>query len=188
MIDDPRELHRRATTEFGDRVHMVADDQWSLPTPCEDWTVRDLVGHLVHENRWAVPLLEGLTMAEVGDELDRAPLGADPRAAWDASAREARGAVDAVDLRTTVHLSYGDVTASHYLFEYGNDLLVHSWDLARALGVDEALDAGAVEASYAVVSHRTDALAASGLFAEPVEVGADADTQARLLAVTGRRA
>ena len=75
MPADQAELHRRAVEEFDARVRAVGDDQWELPTPCADWNVRQLVNHLVYENRWTVPLMEGSTIAEVGDRYEGDLLG-----------------------------------------------------------------------------------------------------------------
>ena len=185
---DVRELHRRALAEFGERVHRVGDTAWSDPTPCTEWAVRDLVNHLVSEQRWAVPLLAGATLQEVGDRFDGDVLGDDPVGAWDEAALEAAEAVAGVDLDRTVHLSYGDVAASSYVFEMAADALVHAWDLARAVGADTALDPELVTTVYDTMAPRAGDLAASGLFAPPVPVAGDADPQTRLLAITGRRA
>src|SRR3954447_15472394 len=102
----------KATAHFGQLVHEVKDDQWGDATPCSDWDVRALVNHLVYEARWAPPLLEGATIAEIGDRFDGDLLGADPKATFD----EARAAVGASieapgTLDGTVHLSYGDTPA-----------------------------------------------------------------------------
>jgi uncharacterized protein (TIGR03086 family) len=67
-----------------------------------------------------------------------------------------------------------------------SDLLLHAWDLARALGVDETLDPELVDAVLTAAEPHTDELAASGLFAPPVPVPADADPQTRLIALFGR--
>jgi uncharacterized protein (TIGR03086 family) len=64
---------------------------------------------------------------------------------------------------------------------------VHSWDLARALEVDERLDPELVEQVYAMAELQADMLASSGLFAEPVPVPDDADLQSRLIGLTGRK-
>ena len=63
---------------------------------------------------------------------------------------------------------------------------MHSWDLAQAIGVDTRLDPDLVESIYARFEPMADQLAASGLFAPPLETPADADLQTRLLALTGR--
>ncbi|HEU5420408.1 MAG TPA: TIGR03086 family metal-binding protein [Streptosporangiaceae bacterium] len=55
-----------AQRAFSDRVHAVSGDQWTLPTPDREWTVADLVWHLVEEHRWAAPLLSGVDMDAAG--------------------------------------------------------------------------------------------------------------------------
>src|SRR2546423_12813075 len=78
-------MFRGAVAEFDARVRQIGDHQWQAATPDEDWTVRDLVNHLVGEDLWAPPLLAGSTIAEGGDRFDGAVLGAEPKAAWAAA-------------------------------------------------------------------------------------------------------
>src|SRR5215210_4998300 len=59
-------LHARCVAEFTARVATVPEDRWGGPTPCAEWDVRQLVNHVVGEDRWTGPLLEGRTIAEVG--------------------------------------------------------------------------------------------------------------------------
>jgi uncharacterized protein (TIGR03086 family) len=187
-IDDPRQAHRRAVDEYGARVAAVGDDQWARPTPCTEWHVRDLVGHMVYENRWAVPLLKGVAPSEQAESLGRDLLGSDPKAAWEASAYQAAEAVAATDLDQMVHVSYGDVPARHYISEYATDLTVHAWDLSRAIGADEALDPALVEFAYTHTAPLEDRLKETAMFGEKIEVSPQADTQTKLLAICGRRA
>jgi uncharacterized protein (TIGR03086 family) len=67
------------------------------------------------------------------------------------------------------------------------DVVVHTWDLARATGLDEALDADVVHDMLVGMEPLDDMLRASGQYGPKVEVGVDADEQARLIAFTGRR-
>lgn len=184
-MDDVRHRHRQATEAFGEKVRAVRDDQWDDPTPCTGWTVRDLVAHLVDEHQWAPALLAGSRVHEVG------PLpgaGDDPRSAYDEAARGAVEAAAEVDLDASVHLSYGEAPARHYLAEMTDDLVVHGWDLARALGVDDGADPALVEQVLAWAEPRfADRTGLEELFAPPVAVAADADPLTRLLAITGRR-
>lgn len=186
MNSDVRDFHRRAAEAFDARVQAVRVEQWSLPTPCTEWNVRELVQHLVHENRWTVPLMNGATLEEVGDRLEGDLLGANPKAAWQESMEEAVSAVREVPMNRIVHLSYGDVPARHYAFELATDHLIHAWDLARAIGAGESLDDDLVELVYRKMKPREDALKASGLFGKRVEPPEKADLQTRLLAVYGR--
>jgi uncharacterized protein (TIGR03086 family) len=185
---DVLDLHRRALAEFGRRVHAVRPDQWGCPTPCVDWEVRELVNHLVVEQLWVPPLLAGRTVGEVGGAFDGDQLGADPVAAWDAAAAAATGALAGDGaLGRTVHLSYADRPGEEYARELLFDLVVHTWDLARAIEGDEKIDPDLVEAVYSRIEPEVGSLAASGLFDPPVPVPADADEQSRLIAATGRQ-
>jgi len=187
-MSDVRDLFRRAHGHFGELVHAVGDDQWGAQTPCSDWDVRALVNHLVYEARWAVPLLEGQTIEQVGDRLEGDLLGDDPKSSYDAALRDASAAVTTTDLGSTVHLSYGDVPAQDYLTQLTGDFVVHAWDLARGIGADDRLDPEMVAFVHESAEPMADALAASGLFAPPVDVGDAADPQTKLLALFGRRA
>ena len=137
-------LYRCAVEEFGRRVHGVPAGAWSDPTPNDDWDVRALVNHVVGENRWAPPLLAGSTIEEVGERFDGDLLGDNPLDVWDQSAEEAVDAAARADLDAIVHLSFGDVPASEYLWQLTADAAIHAWDLARATGQDETLDAALV--------------------------------------------
>ncbi len=120
---------------------------WTARTPCTEWDVRQLVNHVVGEDRWTRPLVEGFTIAEVGDALDGDLLGEEPKIAARAAADEA---VAAVEVRLpdagTVHLSYGQESIVEYLWQLTADHLIHTWDLAAATGQDRALDPGLVDA------------------------------------------
>ena len=186
-MDKILDWHSRAAQEFGRRVHLVRPDQWGCATPCTDWQVHGLVNHLVVEQLWVPPLLAGQTIAEVGDSFDGDQLGRDPIGAWDDASAAAHAAlVEPGALDRIVHLSYGDRPAHEYAMELTFDLVVHAWDLARALGVDENLDPELVDQVYEMAESQADLLAGSGLFAPPVPVAGDADKQSRLIGLTGR--
>lgn len=174
---------------FGARVHAVRDDQWEAGTPCTEWTVRDLVNHLVSEQLWVPPLVrDGRMIEEVGDTFDGDMLGSDPAVSWDTSARAAREAFTAPGaLHRTVHLSYGDTTAANYCGQMVADLVVHSWDLSRGIGAEERLPDSLIQFAVREVTPYAAELAKSGLFAEPVEPPAGADVQTKLLCLLGRR-
>jgi uncharacterized protein (TIGR03086 family) len=143
---DVVELHDRCVEEFLRLARGVAADRWDGPTPCTDWTVRELVNHLVYEERWAVPLMAGGTIESVGDRFDGDLLGDDPVAAAEHAARAAQGAaVEPVLAGRTVHLSFGDHPAEEYARQLAADHLIHAWDLAVATGQDSGLPADLVD-------------------------------------------
>ena len=131
----------RAVAESGARVRRIGDHQWQAATPDEDWTVRDLVNHLVGEDLRAPPLLAGSTIAEVGDHFEGDVPGADPKAAWAAaSAAAVRAAGEDGAMDRIVHLSSGGFPGSEYTLQLFADHVIHAWDLTRAIGADEHLD------------------------------------------------
>lgn len=183
------ELYRRALEAFGGQLRAVHDDQWSHPTPCVDWSVRDLANHVIGENRWLPPMLAGKTVAEVGDAFDGDLLGQDPAGAWDEAAREALAAIqDPGALERTVHLSFGDFPGRFYLGQVLSDHVIHSWDLARAIGGNEELDPELVRFTYDEMVPQFEQWRSAGAFGPKVDVPGDADLQTKLLAEAGRKA
>jgi uncharacterized protein (TIGR03086 family) len=177
-------LQKQAHREFGVRLREVTD--WDAPTPDTEWTVRDLVHHVVEEQQWVPHLLAGSSIADSQRRIP--PLGDDLRAEWRLYSLAATSAWDAASPDTRVQLSFDIVSFSDYLREQVSDVAIHSWDLARAVGADETLDTALVEAVWTVFEPQRATLSASGLFAAPVPLPDDATLQLRLLALTGRDA
>ncbi|MDZ7674522.1 MAG: TIGR03086 family metal-binding protein [Acidimicrobiales bacterium] len=191
MSDPLVTLFTAAIGRFADRVDAVDDEQWSDPTPCEDWDVRALVNHLCSEQRWAPHLLAGETMEQVGDRYDGDLLGLDPKTTFhDAMAGSVaafeRAASQGKGLDGIVHLSFGDVPCRVYLSQMLTDAEVHGWDLARALGRPAQLDDAVVELVLPEMQAQEQLIRSSGVFGPAVEIPADASDADRLLAILGR--
>jgi uncharacterized protein (TIGR03086 family) len=169
------------------RVDDVGPDAWGNSTPCDAWTVRDLVNHVVGEELWTVPLMEGATIAEVGDRFDGDVLGEDPAATCHAAASAAVRSVDEVAPRgVKVHLSYGDEAAEEYVRQLAADHLVHGWDLAVATGADARLDPELVDAVAGWFTEREELYRGAGAIGAHVDRHGDPQTE--LLAAFGRDA
>lgn len=189
MERDIIDLHRRAVGEFEVRVDAIPDDAWSQPTPCLDWDVRALVNHVVGEDRWTVPMLEGKTIAQVGDALDGDLLGAAPRrAAHEAMAAAIAAFAAPGVLNRIVHLSFGDAPAEEYAWQLFADHLIHAWDLAAATDGDDRLDPELVDACAEWFGPMEEMYRKAGAVGTRPELPADANAQARLLAAFGRAA
>ena len=180
-------LHRRTVEWWESCVDGVAAQGWDDSTPCAGWTVRDLVNHVVGEELWAVPLLEGATLEEVGDRFAGDVLGASPVETSHAAAAAAVRSVDEhVPRGVTVHLSYGEEKAEEYVRQLAADHLVHGWDLAVATGGDTKLDPELVDAVTGWFAEREELYRAGGVIGPRVDRSGDPQTE--LLAAFGRDA
>lgn len=180
-------LFRRGVEEFDRRVSAVADGQWSNHTPCSEWSVRDLVNHVTAEDLWAPPLLEGRTLAEVGDRFDGDILGDDPKAVWERARDGALSAAADTAGDSPVHTSMGEIQASEYLAQLFSDHVVHAWDLARGIGADDTLDPELVAHCDRLARPYEEIMRSAGVFGETVDTPPGADPQTRLLALYGRQ-
>jgi uncharacterized protein (TIGR03086 family) len=178
--------YRRSVEFWKDTVGNVAGD-WSAPTPCTDWDVRTLVNHVVGEDRWTKPLVDGKTIAEVGDAFDGDLLGEDPTSSAMAAADEALTAVaEKLPGGEKVHLSYGEEDIEEYISQLVADHLIHGWDLAAATGQKRDLDPELVSDVAAWFRNREDIYRSSGAIAERPESATAGSPQAELLIAFGR--
>lgn len=166
-------------------TELPLEGGWARPTPCADWTVRDLLNHLVAEHLWAPHLLRGETLDQVGSRYDGDVLGADPMGAWRRAIGASVLAWGQADGNGSVHTSMGQIPTSEYASQMLVDLTVHAWDLARAVGVRPHLVADAVEASLAYEQPRVTGGEVPGIFAAPVETASESRVD-QLVALLGR--
>lgn len=189
---DVEALHRTLVDSWVRTVEKVGADQWRLPTPCSEWDVRALVNHLVGEDLWTPPMLAGRTIAEVGDRFDGDVLGEDPAALARSAGTDARAAVATALAgpaggEAIVHLSYGDERLEEYLRQLCADHLVHSWDLAVAIGATPEADAEAVGTVADWFAERAELYRAFGIIGDRVELPeSERDPLTRLIAAFGR--
>ncbi len=174
-MSSPIESWQAVTRAFDQRYDAIEDDQWDGPTPCDQWSVRDLVDHVA-----TVQLtMSQLVGATTGDGAD-----------WPA-ARDGMEAIlaepDALE-GTSTHPRLGEGPKGQWLTIATNDMLIHTWDLARAIGADDVLPAEQVGDCQAFLEQLPHSiLRESGRYVDAVEVPGDADAQTRLLAFAGRR-
>lgn len=170
----------RVAATFDGVIAGVAD--WSAPAPCAGWAARDVVRHLVE---WVPGMFGsvGVTVAP-GPSVDE-----DPAAAWGAVRDALATALADPDTssRTMVFGPAGEHTVPAAVDRFVTpDVLVHSWDLARASGQDVVLDVEVASGTLAGFEAMGDMLVQSGHFGAPVAVGEDAGVQERLIAASGR--
>lgn len=176
------ERYRRLADAFADKVAAVPDDRWSSPSPCPDWTARDVVRHVVHT--------QGMFLGFVGRELGDIPsVDDDPLGAWNAARAVVLAGLEdparaAEEFQGMSGPSRFDAAVDRFL---SFDLVVHGWDLARAAGLDERIDPADVDDVRRAAEGFGDAMRSPGAFGPAVEPPRDADEQARVLAFLGRQ-
>jgi len=182
------ELHRRSVEGFAALLDACDGTSWAGPTPCPDWDVRALVNHIVYEDLWTVPLMEGATLDEVGDRFEGDLLGDDPVAAARSACETATmAAASGVVAGRTVHLSFGDTPAEEYAYQLAADHVIHGWDLAAAIGADRTIDPDLVAVLTPWFAEREELFRAAGAIGErPSDPLSTDDPQARLLIAFGR--
>jgi uncharacterized protein (TIGR03086 family) len=180
-------LHQ-AGLEFSDRSAQIGD-RWAVSTICDDWTVADLVDHIVGGSRMTVGLLRGASREE-GIDLLTADPEPDRLGALQAMLADQAAAFAAVDTAAiTVHHPATDMSGEQLLGFRTLDLALHSWDLARSLGLDEQLDDHLVATVWDFLQPIAGVIGQLGMFGTGPsgDVPADAPLQARLIDLTGRR-
>jgi len=173
----------RASAVTGDLIDRIPAGLWTAPTPCTEWTVRDVVDHLVGMNLVFVAMFEESPMPERG--ADR--LGADPAEAYrrSAAALQAAAARPGV-LERSQETSLGVATGAERLRWRIADLLAHGWDLAQATGVEAEPPDDLAEQALTFVRAQLPNQPRAGRFAGPQPITDDAPAIERLAAFTGR--
>lgn len=179
-----------AASEFGRLVNGTEPDQLANPTPCVDFTVRDLINHVasgatmfaIAFEQGSVPDEElGRVMAPdfVGDDYKAAVAEALGRAG---AAFSAPGGMDG-----NVALPFGEMPREAAVGIAVFDVMVHASDIARATGQEVALtDADAEQALALGEAMGIDNFRDGTMFAEAVIVADDAAAWDRLVAYSGR--
>ncbi|OBG29976.1 TIGR03086 family metal-binding protein [Mycobacterium sp. E3198] len=129
---DPLVAHQRAQEAFADVLARVSPDQLGAPTPCSEWTIGDLIDHVIGGN-------ERVGIWSGGDEPPARP--GDVVAAHRASADAAQEIFAGPDgMSTMFKLPFGDVPGQVFVGMRTSDVLTHAWDLAFATHQSTDLD------------------------------------------------
>jgi uncharacterized protein (TIGR03086 family) len=178
-----------AALEQAVRVVAAVDvDQLRHPTPCTEWDVRALLGHLLAVVRRAERAADGRPVTSVP-----AVLAVDARGRWAATfeaaagrARHAWTAAAPADVGAPWGLLPGPVALSGFVLE----LVAHTHDLAAATGRGGPLDERLATAALRIAERLVPPILREGgrSFAAPVPPPADADAGTRLSGYLGRGA
>jgi len=183
-VSEIADRYRTVADGFTRRARAVPDAAWDRPAPCAGWVARDVVGHLVE---WIPPFLHDAA----GVELPEGPsIALDPAQAW---LTMSDGIQAVLDDPKSANRDFDHPRAGPHrlddaiaMFILG-DVLIHTWDLARATGLDEALDTAEVARRFEGMQGIDEMLRQGGQYGPKIDVDESADLQSRLIAFTGRR-
>jgi uncharacterized protein (TIGR03086 family) len=173
---DLLDLYSRASAWALTKVRGAAS-QLDAPTTCERWDVRTLMNHMLLVQSAFVGHARGEAFTLSLEEDPPDVLGDDPASAFERARAEA--------LRVFGEPGVVERTGTNLGNIFG-DQLIHGWDLAVSTGQDPVMPEGLPEAAYALIEGAFTVEGRRGVLATEVGVAADASTQDKLLAYSGR--
>ncbi len=177
-MTNPADLFQQAAAHTRAAVAGVKDSQLGDETPCSDWSVEELLNHIIG----------GATMGATVFGGD-APEGADPVSAYDnalagaVAAMHADGALDG-NIATP---GGGEMPGGAFATILAMDNLIHGWDLAKATGQSTELPADLVDIIYAGFEPQMNKLRQGDSFGPDVPQPEDARAQDKLIGMMGRK-
>jgi uncharacterized protein (TIGR03086 family) len=188
-MDEVATMHR-VIEMTGQVVDNIEPSQLDNPTPCSEWTVRDVLNHVTGgATMFGLCVRDGSVPDEkLGELMMGDNLGSDFKASFHGAADDAEesfaipGAMERM-----VKLPFGEMPAGVALNIAIFDVATHAWDLAKATGQSTDLDPEVAGIAYQVAQGMlSDDLRNAGLFAQPVAVSSDAPVADRLAGLAGR--
>lgn len=123
---------------LGALIAQVGPAEMRLATPCEGWTARDLLNHVVGGAGMFAEAFGGAPLTDISGRLPDV-VGDDPMAAFKSAVERFGGAAQQPGaMERVLVLPVGAMSGQTFLRFAAFDLLIHSWDLATAL--DAPLD------------------------------------------------
>lgn len=181
---------QRVVDATGGVIGNTTTAQLSNPTLCTEWTVRDLVNHMVGgATMFAISAEQGSVPDDVlGQLMGGDNVGDDPQGAWATASQRAMTAFEAPGvMEKMVKLPFGEMPAGVALNIAIFDVATHAVDIARATGqhvTDTELLEGALEVGHQMIGPE---MRMPGVFGDERPVDASAPAEDRLLAFAGRR-
>lgn len=161
-------------------VGTISEEQLDNPTPCDDFTVRGVLEHMIGGATAFAAAYRGEAPGE--PDLDDVLAGFGPALEDLFAAVTAPGALD-----QQVAAPFGEVPGETFARFIVLDGLVHGWDLSTATGQPYEPPVELVAAVDEFAHQALDPLRDGQTFGDAVEPGPDATPIERLAAYTGRR-
>jgi len=180
-MDNTASQYEAAQRPLTDVIEAVPTSAWTSPSPCEGWTTRDVVRHLIGTQR---ELFTGRSLA-LGDQPD---IAADPAQAWRDHAERVQQVISDDAVPAIAYDGYfGPTTLGATLEQfYVWDMYVHRWDMAQAAGLDAGLTDAELDRIEQGADSFGDTLYMDGICRPGAQAPAGAGRVVHLLARLGR--
>jgi uncharacterized protein (TIGR03086 family) len=172
-------------------VGDVQPGHQQLPTPCSEWSVHDLANHVIATLELGRALLSDempAVQAGPGRLPDVDLVGDDLIGVYRSGSEALVAATTPEAVERVHHTPLGEMPGAGLAGFAALDVLVHGWDLAKAIGIDATIDPSLAEPMLAFARQTiSDEMGtrAPRIGAEVI-VAPDADPTARLVAFLGR--
>ena len=179
------DLDRRILTATAEIVAAGTPDRLDGPTPCGDWTLRDLLGHMVASNEGFAAAAAGKPVG--GEVWDRLTYEGEPFEAYQESAEAVSAAFEDADPDERLDVyGYGMLSLSTSLGMHIVDFVVHGWDVARSIGWTAEFDPELVAAADEIMRAFPDRPRPTASFGVKVPVSDGASKLDKLMGFLGR--
>lgn len=175
--------HLRVCARFGRAVSEV-DGRWNRPSPCAGWDARAVLEHVIG--------FHDVLLLRPFDAKPARPSN-DPERRWSLTLTALRAVLQrpglfdgVVEVPAVGDLAPTRLDARRLVPALSQDVLVHTWDLARAVGANDRLDPKLCARFLAALPGDADALVQTGMYSSPLTITGEAGAQSQLLARLGR--
>lgn len=192
-MSDTMARYLRAQDDFDALAATIAADEWDRRSLCSEWTVRDVVGHVVWGQRLTRDWATGGEYTPRGGAPGAPHPGADeltaaqPLAQWRAARDECRAVLTPEALnRRVVTGAFGEIPLEGFVTALVADFMAHTFDIGHALGRDVRLAPELIPAAFDW--SRRQVFRGPGGIGPELTPPPGADEQTRFLAFLGRKA
>ena len=181
-MSENSDKYRRAVDGLSAVVDATSD--WSAASPCSGWSAAHVIGHVMGG-------MQMISTAKTGEPPNYDPManaGDDPAGNFAAARELALSTLTDEYLSKPIQSPMGEMPLDQMVgMILTNDVLIHTWDIAQAAGIDVKLDPDLVEQAYNGLQPLDAMVRSDTVFGPKVEPPADADMQTKLLCFTGRQ-